>query len=636
MALKVGVTSGIYYAARSEELSTIMRKLGYTLTRGTSSMELAADVAHEVPYTQGYEIRHIAKKQGVTLAFHGDLTVPFEIPERGEWRDAQDRVYKSLRSAVYLGAKYIDFHACLNIWLELVTYTGRKLTMSFCDHMGRFIKTILKENEDLREWFIRKKGDIYYGDIVNREEQTVISSRYQLREDRWKREETDHRLRSELAPYKELIEGIQISSPRGTRNLNYEEFVEDFIEAAIIRGIPRKTRHAKLDRIVEDIFERLRKATVEKNAEIQKEEIDNFLREKFMEGDPWESEELRRAPVGMLDGYHIMGHYLFYTKDPQWVAMTKEYPELMQRYKLDYSDKRWLENAWQKAEDTNDREFKEFFYAAICAKFIEGHLRDAFHWIEHVLIKKEIPEAVNSTNLSATEKKKEIETLTQNARNLIIGLENPDAREAQYAGLYFIWRPKQMYALIKTLQKTLNTNHVMMIVDNEHIATQGVDVLVESRKDVLTRPDFGEIVISVHANHPNPLHPHNPLEIGDIELYELIYNLCKTGLGKKQTAFLMFERGGAQDPFQKSVDVLREVAKYAEKLVKPENLPMEFFGMKGLTAGDIERQRAIIRDKAWEPLKDLLQIPEEDWTMLSREVLQKGKKPEQWKRGEFR
>ncbi len=53
MSLKVGVTSGIYYAARAEELSTIMRKLGYTLTRGTAVMEIPADVAHEVPYTQG-------------------------------------------------------------------------------------------------------------------------------------------------------------------------------------------------------------------------------------------------------------------------------------------------------------------------------------------------------------------------------------------------------------------------------------------------------------------------------------------------------------------------------------------------------------------------------------------------------
>ena len=86
MALKVGVSSGIYYAAREAELHNTMRKLGYTITRGTAAMEIAVDVAHEVTFTEGGQIRHIAKKQGVMLNLHGDLAVPMEIPERGDRR----------------------------------------------------------------------------------------------------------------------------------------------------------------------------------------------------------------------------------------------------------------------------------------------------------------------------------------------------------------------------------------------------------------------------------------------------------------------------------------------------------------------------------------------------------------------
>ena len=43
-----------------------------------------------------------------------------------------------------------------------------------------------------------------------------------------------------------------------------------------------------------------------------------------------------------------------------------------------------------------------------------------------------------------------------------------------------------------------------------------------------------------------------------------------------------------------------------------------------------------MQDHAWEPLKDLLEIPEEEWTFLSQTAIKKGKKPEAWKKGEFR
>lgn len=58
--------------------------------------------------------------------------------------------------------------------------------------------------------------------------------------------------------------------------------------------------------------------------------------------------------------------------------------------------------------------------------------------------------------------------------------------------------------------------------------------------------------------------------------------------------------------------------------------------MKGPVAGDIRRQMQIVRDHAWEPMKDLLEMPEEEWTMLSQSAVKKGKRPEVWKRGEFR
>ena len=139
----------------ADELGTTLRKLDFALTRGASVIEMAGDVSHEVTQTAGRQIRHIAKKQGVEILWHGSLTVPMCMPERAEWRDAHDHMTKSVRSAVYAGAKYVDFHACLNIWLELMTYAGRKLTMVFCDHDGNFIGKILLDRRTANHHFYR-------------------------------------------------------------------------------------------------------------------------------------------------------------------------------------------------------------------------------------------------------------------------------------------------------------------------------------------------------------------------------------------------------------------------------------------------------------------------------------------------
>src|SRR3989338_2110971 len=203
--LKVGVTAGIYYAARAEELNSAIKKLRYTLTRGTAAMEIPADVAHEVPYSHGREIRHMARKQAVDVCFHGDLSIPFEMPERGEWRGAQGRGRKSLRSAVYVGASYIDFHACLNIWLELITYAVRKLTMSFCDERGKFISKVLKEDAKTREWFVKSKTRFYAGDILKQQEETEFSTQFEVTADREYKEELERRFRGFFAKHREAF-----------------------------------------------------------------------------------------------------------------------------------------------------------------------------------------------------------------------------------------------------------------------------------------------------------------------------------------------------------------------------------------------------------------------------------------------
>jgi len=53
--------------------------------------------------------------------------------------------------------------------------------------------------------------------------------------------------------------------------------------------------------------------------------------------------------------------------------------------------------------------------------------------------------------------------------------------------------------------------------------------------------------------------------------------------------------------------------------------------VKGAVAGDIIRQGAIVRDHAWEPLKDLLEMPEEEWGLL---FIQRGEEGQSERVGE--
>ncbi|MEM5812293.1 MAG: hypothetical protein QW286_01105 [Candidatus Aenigmatarchaeota archaeon] len=585
MPFKLGVTSGLYYIARGEELGTAVRKLGFGLTRGTSAIEIALDVPHEITETEGEELRHIAKKQGLDVLIHGSLTIPFEVPERGEWRDAHDHMQKSIRSAVFAGAKYVNFHVCLNIWLELMTYAGRKLTMTFCDHEGRFISEILKEEPKLREWFVKNRGMEYANDILTPKEiQEAVARADVARGEMWARDEINKRIES------------------------------------LSKKLGRQPTEEEAKKIVEDVH---------KEASVDRARLrDNYIRERISEklakGGKWDSEELR-AVVGVIDGYHIMGHYMFYRKDPIWVDMANLYKDELAPYKLNYDDPEWLDKAWEESQKKNDRKFKEFFYGTVGAKFLEGHIKKIFDWINNEFIPKEL---------------KGKQELIEIAKNLNMTFETPDARDPTHAGLFVLWNQRQIYVAVKNIRKSLKTNRVWMLVDFEHMATQGVDP-VKDMEDIMKKiPDFGTIALAVHGNAPNPGHAHLPLELGDIRVYKLLWYLYKTGFtkdpsGKEKLVYVIYERGGGDDPFRQSIETLRLILKYVEQDVHPDKLPPEFFGVKGAVAGDIIRQEQIIRDHAWEPLKDLLEMPEEEWGLLSSAAVKKGKAKE-WEKAKNR
>lgn len=608
MPFKVGVTTGLYYIAHDISLASTLKKIGYSLTRGADVVEISGDTPHEITETEGREIRNIIKNQGLDIFFHGSLTIPMCMPERTDWRDAQDHMKKSVMSAVNSGCKYVLFHACLHFWVELLTYTGTKLTITMCDHDGRFISEILYENKRLRNWFVnnmRTLGEIPYDNYILHEEDyydAVSRAHGYMRA--WENSEISERQEAAAASL-----GLGKAKIDADRNRSQENIL----------------RYNKLREQYEKEAKRIMKEVTQESgrreSELRREYVDELVRKKLCK----KTYEERRWKIDthgkLVDVYRIMGHYLFFSRDPQWMAMAEIYSDVLKKYKIDYDDNNWLTRAWDEAEKNNDEEFKQFFYAAVGAKFLEGHLNKLLDWMDNELIPVDLKDKPESQEI---------------AKNLQITIEIPDARDPKYAGRYMLSHTKQIYSAVKTIRKVLNTKRIWMTVDNEHLATQGYDPWIEGKMMAERYPDYGKLVMSIHCTYPTPLHSHYPIELGQTEVYQLLWYTATAGAGKDKdhTLYLIFERGGGDDPFRQSVDALKLMAKFLHQGVPPEDLPMEFYGLEK-TAFDEKRQSQIMMDHRFDVLKDLFEVPEEEWGLISTSAVKKGKK-EIFKKEELR
>ena len=597
LKLKAAVSTGLFTIAHGEELATVVRKLGYALTRGTSAIEIAGDVPHEIDYTDGLEIRRIAKKQGIDLNLHGSLTMPFEIPDMVQFREAQDHVQKSLKSAVYGGCHYVDFHACLNYWLEMLSYVGARLEIIMCDWEGNFISEILYKNEALREYFLK-----YF----------------------WDR-------------YDSLVLGEDIRPIMWEAEVRTQDEVNTKLQSGEINPEKRGEESGKI------------------HARWMKELVQNALRKKLSSDTEKEREWyiIGKKRGDYLDVCELIANYLFYTQDNIWKDMVKMYKKELQRYinlfgEIEPTNKWWLKRAIEEAEKTGDKMFKEFYYGTISAKFLQGHLILAARWMAGTDIFKDkypsLPKIIENELkiMKVPHFEEEYNELMEILKNLHIAIESPDARDPKEAGRYMLWRSKQIYVAIKNTREKLKEednpywDKMMMLIDFEHIATQGIDPTEELQDLVNNVPDVGKYIICIHSNFPSPMHSHWPIELGDDRIYRLLWILKEAELGKHHTTYILFERGGFKDPFQLAVVALKLMIRFLEQNVLPDKLPPEFYGVAPHGILSEERQWVTIFYHAMDPLKGTLRIPEEEHTFLSRAAIEGGKRPEEWKKEELR
>ncbi len=692
LKFKIGATSGLYTIARSEELAGIIQKLSYTLTRGAACLELAADVPHEVNYTMGKELRHIAIKQGIDITFHGSLTVAMCIPETTEWNTAQEHIQKSIKSAVHAGAKYIDFHSCLREWLELFTYASSRLHIVMSDTEGRFIGNLFKDNPELTKWFVNESkyrfwsafGGTIVGNKLNLRLETAMDEKMNniINDEKVQNKIKENflerfKIQNLLSVIEELREKNLITeedirngviSNRITPELNRK--IEPLIEGTVVfkeafsdhlTELKRLPYHSKIGEMTRNAVlgpktdEKIR-AQIENEREIT---IKNAVFDKLKNTGDWYEKERTGATLEMA--YYIIAHNMYIHKDELWEEMVKLYKKELDD--LDYMDydaereenfdpekdetngesrKNWLEKTILIIENSSDKElirtFKEFYYGVVAAKFLQDHLIATFEWMKNDL-PRIIDHEVDITESIPSHKPKQKEELRKCIKNLAIAIENPDARDPSQAGRFLLWRPKQMFVAINLLREKLKKgdglhdywDKTYMLIDFEHLATQGVDPLQELRemtKHPMTK-EYAKIVKTVHAGVPTPLHAHKPIKgVDRMKVYQLLWEMKKAGLGSEVLTYLIFERGGFKQPYGSSVRSLKLFARLMKSNTSPENVPETFFVIP--KRQNIARQRAMIFEHTMDPIKGMLKIPEEDYTMLGSGAIKAGKKPEEW------
>jgi sugar phosphate isomerase/epimerase len=274
---------------------------------------------------------------------------------------------------------------------------------------------------------------------------------------------------------------------------------------------------------------------------------------------------------------------------------------IIAKWMMNNNDPLWKNMVGKKISDKDLRDEHAKWVPAVSAKYIYGHFKPKDT--------KKFPDP-----LKVLEKNKLY--FVFEAQMGTSGLE----------GLQRLVRPIDMIHLCEAI----DSPWVVVCIDFEHILSQNLD----PKKEVEEIPrGKGKFVKVLHLGFPTPHTPaHMPLDVGSREqlyLYEIIYELRQRGF---KEGFLIFERGAAARGT--SLLAIKKIKEFLEKETPPGELPIEFYGMSEEDFR-VKKQQVAITDHALDPLKDVLTVPEEEFTFLSSEAVKKGKR-EEWLRRRYR
>lgn len=613
MAYYLTVSSGIGSIGRDPNLMGIGKKIPSVLTYGVNVVQVDLETFTSAElFEPNVEdlVKRFVEDLKIKWVMHGEIgqTVAYETALQQIWRQAHRRIHQYMDALYEKFVKpkdmqkylpgYLNFHISnmmsIGYFAERFRYQG----IITVDFKGRNDWTeLFKENPELRDWFI--DSDLIY--IVHGHEVPIAGSIESIKE----------RITQQMA----MDNAIKAFEKN-------EALVQEIIQELARRSIPA-TREA----IIRTLAERP-----------EQQPSDKEVKEEFYK--EWLDEGQRR--LGMRGA--ITEEDLAYVIIAKYLELKKEDPK-EPLWKLFFGDKALeeIEKGW----GTKERPKKlinvpkgEIYLdpeivAMVSCRYIMGHF-EAEPLPEYIgEIFKKVPEREKDASFyrkSAIDKLKGIK--------LTLVFENPELSENQIEGLQRIIRGKHMYNLIKACEQVFKTENIRLLIDFNHWLHNAVDPGKEFEVLRKEAPDFGKYVKAAHIYEPLPIHWHNPFDIPSdqqFKIYRWLFQLREMGF---KEGYLVFERGGGQNPFEvtrTAVLAIREIIKNLDKDIDPKKLPLEFYGISSEGILSPERQMVIIREHARDPLRGLIIAPEEEHTALGKEALAKpGMTPEKWKKEELR
>jgi len=574
----------------------LYKKAQYCLTKGVEFIQIDLESVSEFKEPDLKENMEKIKRMGIEFGIHSETRAfGVEIAEldsaiETDYKFGHERLREILDKSGDIGSKYVLIHASESEpFLLLERHMQPTLLVDF---FGNPLRDFLKENSVLLEWLIGGKVD----DISEK-----IYNKWITKEPKDRKKITENDIKDAFKSpdfiWRELFNGVNLADYMrrmivdnlSHREINmgktYEEMTPEEQETMnkIIKGVIRTDLNEALTRFLDFI----------------------------------QSRSLHYGPERIA--YYIVAKYMEMNKDKEklWNNIINSNINYFAKVENKTRDE-WLKSKNIKdltVEDDNFRLHSYIWVSAVSAKYIWGHLN------------QEKNQGINKG------KYPDFKPILKKYKMPLV-LETPMSHRGIEEWLRMP-NPTQFYYLVKEI----GPEYIQMAFDLEHM----LSVRLDPEKVIDSMPeDSGKYTMVIHAGYPATLSPaHIPIPLGSeqhVYLYKMYHKLWKKGMGKENPCYLVFERGGGQDPIQQSIIALRKIVEYLEKDVKPEDLSKypDFFGIAIGEIASPERQLSIITEHARDPLRGLIVIPEETHTSLGRAALEKGKRPEEWKKEELR
>jgi hypothetical protein len=591
----IGVSSGIFSVARERgpreaiQYAGLSRKAQYCITKGVQFVQIDLENIAEFQEPNLAENMEKIKKMGISFGIHsesiafGGREIPFlDSSLQYDYERSHKRLELILREAGKLGAKYVLLHSSESPGF-LVLSRDLQTTL-LVDFWGRPLKELLEENPDLLDWAIRQ-----YFILEIALHRSRLPPNFDDSVELIRREYVEPKL------FNKYVE--ELSEKKQKEKVKYDpETKRKYIE---------RLTSEEMEEIRNEAREKAREESLKQALEMAKEELKNALI-KFMEVSEVAYGSERVA-------IYIVGKFMEMKNDPLWndiINSNVEYYAKLEKMPKD----EWLEKKGIKSLSLDDREFRLFYklwVPAVSAKYIWGHFSQ-------------------NKRPSKDPRYADLKKIIKEYGAIFV-LETPMVAAEEYSRMP---NPLQIHCLVKHI----GTEYARVAWDLEHMLAANVNPEVVI--DVLPEGE-GKFIKVIHAGYPAPLAPaHIPIPMGSeqqLYLYKIYYLLRQKGFGvdTESNYYLVFERGGGEDPIRQSILALRIIVKYLEKNTPPEELPPEFYGVSPEGFLSPLRQRVAIIEHAFDPLKGMLMVPEEEHSLLSRAAIEKGK-AEQWKKEELR